>query len=319
MKNITFFVFVNLQKVPPTTIPASVVNNVSSVVSQPPVALVPPTSVNNAATKSAVAPVVTPKSSISNDKPVIAPAPVEPSLLTAVVPAIINRVPVLEPPPIKKDAILPTVPNTYTTTLEQSLANLEQDILTNDVKNDDIQIESRSTSTDVTATPIPAILTNCVPNAVASNPNYLPSILQQQQQPPAEVKPPPSSMNMDSNSLMSTMDQDVSSFLPQGGGVTATASLIHSNNNGFTVKTHEFDMNSNNNSLAMSGTSMGARMQSMFDPHPFPVPKASISKEPMIHPKPIEELMDPIPGFIPGMNCIHKDLYKIKIIELRHS
>lgn len=304
---ITFFVFENLQKVPPTTIPTSVVN-VSNVVSQPPVALVPPTSINNAATKPAVAPVVTRKSSISSDKPVIAPAPVDPSLPTEVVPAVINRVPVLELPPIKKDAILPTIPNTYTTTLEQSLANLKQDILTNDVKNDNMQIESRSTSTDITATQIPAILTNSVPNVVASNPNYLPPILQQQQQLPPEVKPPPSSINMDPNSLMNTMDQDISSFLPQVGGVTTTAGFIHSNNNGFTVKTHEFDMNTNNNSLSMSGTSMGVMMQSMFDTHPLPVPKASISKEPMIHPKPIEELMDPIPGFIPGMNFIHKDL-----------
>lgn len=270
-------------------------NNVksSSQPSAPPVALVPPTTINHAVVKPVVAPIVTRKSSLSGEKPA------EPSLPTAIVPPVTNTVPVRESSPIKKEDRVPTpVPTNFSTTLEQSLANLEEDmLLTNDLKS---ELKIKPISTNV-ASHVPPIMTNSVPNAMVNNSsaNYLQPVIQH---PPLATLPEvkPQSMNMIPNSLMSTIEQDIS-FLPQSTTTTTpVANMIHSNNNGFPPK-QEFDMNTNNNSLPMSGTSMGVAMPSLFDPQPLPVPKPSVLKEPLLQPKPIEELIESIPGFIPGM------------------
>lgn len=85
--------------------------------------------------------------------------------------------------------------------------------------------------------------------------------------------------------------------------------ILHSSNNGFGNIKQELDMPMNNNGLAM-GMPMNMAMPSIFDPlpssQPQQVPLNSLSslpvkkeEKPLIHPKPIEELSNPIPT-VPG-------------------
>lgn len=166
-----------------------------------------------------------------------------------------------------------TIDNAFTDPLEHSLASLEQDI----IKGNTMPSPLSNISS------IPAI-----PNIPNINPTHHLSM------PMGNPLLPPNSMIHPG--LHGALDH---SELPPVIPPITSAPLLHSNNNGFGNIKQELEMPMNNNGMSM-GIPMNMAMPSIFDPLPS-IPNLPIKKEekPLIHPKPIEELSNPIPA-VPG-------------------
>lgn len=246
---------------------------------------VPPTVVtNNVVNKPTVMPAMN-KKTTNNAPEKTTSVPLQPVIPTAKVPPILEPLPepiIEKKPPI----ILSPLPSTYTDPLEQSLANLEHD------KNEPLNNLNSSGISQ-----IPPILNN----SINTNPNPHPNPILNSRpilQPalPVEHKPLVSMANnlMPVNSMMhgmhASLEHDLSLLPPS----LNAANIIHPTNNGFALK-HEFELNTNNNGLSTTGgIPMNMSIPSMFDPLPQ-INNIPIKKEqPLIQPKPIEELTEPI-------------------------
>lgn len=273
----------------------------------------PPVSIphNNAINKS------NPSIATSNRKPsqhILPEKPssvsIQPVIPTTIVQQAVKPVPVPTPPPEKKPDILLSLTSTYTDPLEQSLANLEHDV----IKTEPLP----NINAGMNQIPILLPNTNSNPNLNINpiiNPNPLNTLPILQPAVSLEIKPPIMMSNnvMPVNSLMhaihGSLEHDLS-ILPPNTNITSN--LIHTTNNGFALK-HEYEMTSNNNGMAtMAGITMNMNIPSLFDPLPQ-INNVTIKKEPqqpqqqqhpqqqqiphqpLLHPKPIEELTEPIP------------------------
>lgn len=175
-----------------------------------------------------------------------------------------------------KPNVLSPLPSTYTDPLEQSLANLEHDII-------------KSENVNSTMIQMPPVLTNAMGNTnINCNSNINPPMLQPNLGMDIKSQPTLGISNMLANSMMhamhSTLEHEMPSLIPP----VSHPNAIHTNNNGFPVK-QEFDMSTNNNGLSMGGIPMNMSIPSMFDPLPQQLNNMQqIKKEPTKTPK-IEE------------------------------
>lgn len=265
---------------------------------QPPAAAVPPLNSTNNNVPNSQAPSVSLANHVAN-KPagnVLPTANRKPSIINdkqhsipvqSVAPTTIPQPPKLvaapAPSPDKpKPNIITSLTGTYTDPLEQSLASLEHDIIKNE------PLDSTIANSLVQ---IPPVMSNPMINPnINSNPNLNPPILQSGMG--MDVKPSLGLGNMlSTNSLLHGMhgniEHDMQSVMHPN---TTVSNVMHTTNNGFNVK-HDYDMTANNNGLSSLGIPMNMSIPSMFDPLPQQIPK----KEPLLHPKPIEELTDSVP------------------------
>lgn len=237
----------------------------------------PATLPNHVANKSAPSTLVTTnrKSSISNDtKP--APVPVQ-SVAPTTIPQPPKSVAIPAPSPDKpKPSLVSPLTSTYTDPLEQSLANLEHDM----IKNEPLEAISNN------IVQMPSIINNPLSNpSINSNPNPNPPILQSTMS--MDIKSPLGLVNMlPTNTLIHGIHDNLHE-MPSVLHSNTTAGMMHTANNGFNIK-HEYDMATNNNGLSSLGIPMNMSIPSMFDP----LPQQILKKEPVLPPKPIEELAD---------------------------
>lgn len=269
-----------LQKQQPT--PASV-TPISNTNSNAPGVQGPPVSLpNHVANKSTVnmLPISNRKPSISNDKQQTIPVQ---SVAPATIPQPLKSVTAPAPSPDKpKPNVISPLTSTFTDPLEQSLASLEHDI----IKSEPLENNIPSSMVHMTN-----VLTNPLSNPnINTNPNLSAPILQSSMG--MDVKPSHLGLGnmLSANSMLhgihGTMDHEMPSIMHPN-----TTNMMHATNNGFNMK-HEYDMSTNNNGLSSMGIPMNMTIPSMFDP----LPQQQISKkEPLLHPKPIEELTDHVP------------------------
>lgn len=121
---------------------------------------------------------------------------------------------------------------------------------------------------------------------VNSNPNLNPPILQSM-----DIKPTNLGLGnmLQTNAMHASMEYDnLQQMVHQNMNNT---NIIHPTNNGFNIK-HEYDLPSNNNGLTAMGIPMNMTIPSMFDPIPQPIPKKDHQQQPLLQPKPIEELTE---------------------------
>lgn len=226
-------------------------------------------------------------STVANDKP--PSVTIQPTVPTTIVSSA-KPVPVTNPPPDKKPLVLSPLSSTYIDPLEQSLANLEHDII---IKN-----EQPLDNINPGIPQIHPVLNNPIANTnMNPNPNLNPPPMLQ----PSiamDIKPPPNLVNnmMPVNSIIHGMHASLDHDIPLLPPNTTASNMMHSTNNGFALK-HEYEINTNNNGLSsMGGIPMNMSIPSMFDPLPQ-INNLPIKKEqPLIQPKPIEELTEPIPN-----------------------
>lgn len=221
------------------------------------------------------------KQSINNDKQISVPI----QSIAPTIPQTPKLVVVPTPSPDKPNVISPLA-STYTDPIEKSLASLEHDI-----------IKSEPIENNISAglVQMPPTVTNPMVNPnMNPNPNLITPVLQ----PTVSMDMKPSNMVLENmlttNSILhgmhSNVEHELSSVVHPS---IATTNMVHSTNNGFNVK-HEYDLSSNNNGLSSIGIPMNMSIPSMFDPLPQQIPK----KEPLLQPKPIEELTASIPNLI---------------------
>lgn len=271
---INFILFIKpLQKQPPLApvVPPQTISNPLNIVNN----TIPVLPVQNHVTKTS--PSDSP--SLNHQKPVVNEKPPTLNPQTVVPTAIAQAMkPVSLPSPDKpKPNVLSPVPSTYTDPLEQSLASLEHDI----IKSENIPPSS--------LIPIPPILNNAMqPTNTNCNSNLNPPILQPNLL--SMDKPPLSLSNLvPTNPLLHPMHPSLDTELPPILQTnSSTTNALHPHNNGFDIK-QEFDMrNTNNNGMAMT-VPMNMSIPSLFDPLP------PVNNQQLIHPKPISELIDPLP------------------------
>ncbi|XP_017782486.1 PREDICTED: bromodomain-containing protein 2-like isoform X4 [Nicrophorus vespilloides] len=288
------------QAVPPQQIPAvnnSVINSVPPQIS--PVAATNHVSAKPNATNNR-------KPSITNDiKPLIEQEQSH-TITPPTVPQPPKPVALPTPSPDKpKPSIISPCTNTFTDPLEQSLASLERAM----IKNEPLD----SLNSGMVQMPLMHSL------GMSCNPNQKPAMLQQsgvpqqQQQPPSSMgldaigNMPPTSM-MPANSMMHSLavhpslDHDIPSLI-----TPTSQAMLHTNNNGFGNIKHDYIGSMNNGLSSLGGVPMNITMSSIFDNIP-PVNNVGVVKKelPVIQPKPIEELIEPLN--VPGNMSMDKKL-----------
>ncbi|KAK5650469.1 hypothetical protein RI129_001498 [Pyrocoelia pectoralis] len=271
---------------PPTPVPVSVEN-----INKPMYNQVPPATVaNHIINKSTVMPPVNRKpTNIEPEK--ISSVPLQPVVPTTIVQEVkIESLP--DSPLDKKTLVLSPLPSTYTDPLEQSLANLEHEV----------KSEPLVGSLNTGISQIPPIVNNSITN-INPNTNPIPNLNPSPILNPRPILQPnlvdhkplinlPNNI-MPVNSLIrglhAPLEHDMT-LLPSNMNTT---NMIHSTNNGFALK-HEYELTTNNNGLsATGGIPMNMSIPSMFDPLPQ-LNNINVKKDqPLIQPKPIEELTEP--------------------------
>lgn len=226
---------------------------------------------------------------VSNRKPSISSDNKQQSIpIQSVAPATIPQPPksvaVPAPSPDKpKPNVISPLSSTFTDPLEQSLASLEHDIIKSEPIENNIPIIGLRERVDLMHP-----LHN--PN---TNPNLNVPLLQSSMG--MEDKAPHLAPGMLlPNSLFHEMHETMEHEMPPVMQQNAT-NMMHATNNGFNMK-HEYDMTTNNNGLSSMGIPMSMSISSMFDP--LPQQQQPPKKEPMLYPKPIEELTDPVPNLL---------------------
>ncbi|XP_031333781.1 bromodomain-containing protein 3-like isoform X3 [Photinus pyralis] len=273
---------------PPATVPVSIEN-----INKPLYNQVPPVTVSNhIINKSTVMPPVNRKPPNTEPEKMSSSVPLQPVVPTTIAQEIkLESLP--EPTIDKKSLVLSPLPSTYTDPLEQSLANLEHE-----VKSEPLN----SLNTGISQIPpvVNSSITNIIPNAnpipnLNPSPNLNPRPILQQtlldHKPLITMSNNIIPVNSMMHGLHNTLEHDLT-LLPSN---LNTTNMIHSTNNGFALK-HEYELTTNNNGLsAAGGIPMNMSIPSMFDPLPQ-LNTVSVKKEqPLIQPKPIEELTEPVP------------------------
>ena len=274
----------NFQKQQPQLTPVAPINNTTNNVtnSQPQPSTTGVT--NHVATNkqnAANVPAVNRKPPIGNGKP--SPSSMQ-SVAPTSAPQTSKTVPTPSPDKPKSNITTTPLTSTYTDPLEQSLARLENDIIKTD--------ESMDNMSSVMV-PMQPLINNAIANPNTGNPNLNVPILQQQD---VGVDIANQTLNVTNvlppNSMMHgvhSVNNEVPSVVP-GSGVPPN--VMHSNNNGLGIK--EYDVNTNSNGLQGMGYPTNIPITSMFDPFPPSLNK----RDPLIQPKPIKDLMDPLPNAV---------------------
>ncbi|XP_050293288.1 bromodomain-containing protein 3-like isoform X2 [Anthonomus grandis grandis] len=231
----------------------------------------------------------------TNDKPptIPSPAPAQPPISTAGRGTMMQTT-VASPDKPKLNILSPSmVEGGYPDPLEESLANLEQEM----VKSEPMEMELAAITTmaqakqqiptlnTVPAT-MPQHLMSMPPNPLVGNVNMKPSLGGMGSLPPNMSVPPHHNLHM---------DQDMQSLMHQVGlGHPHSQHPTHLQNNGYSMK-HEFHDNpltTNNNGMSGMGLPMEVSISSIFDPLPNHMNNAHIKKDPMMKHEGVFDLHD---------------------------
>ncbi|XP_060526053.1 bromodomain-containing protein 3 isoform X3 [Cylas formicarius] len=143
-------------------------------------------------------------------------------------------------------------PLTYTDPIEQSLANLEHEIVKNEPMDSIIAMTTTIGQNKMQMAPMSAVTSNMPPHHMALPPGPMAGLM---------------SMGGPQHHNLH-MDQDMQSLMHQGHPPPPHAT-IHAQNNGYGggIK-HEYEMGTNNNGMSTMGLPMELSIPSIFDPLP---------------------------------------------------
>ncbi|CAG9772952.1 unnamed protein product [Ceutorhynchus assimilis] len=258
-----------------TPIPTTATPTVNSVVPTPPI-----TPVNGPSPP--IKPVAAPRKPSTSDKPPTIPSPVPaqpPNTGGGVTKMGVGVAASPDKPKVPSPLLTTAVQQQYTDPIEESLANLEQEMKIEPIDN---VIAMTTSIAQPKQQQMPAINAMVPQHHLSMPPNPLASLELKQPLglPPTIGGMPPNPLAVPQHHNLH-MDQDMQSLMHQVG-LGHSHPGIHTQNNGYSIK-HEFDssMGTNNNGMATLGLPMEMSIPSMFDPLPQHVNNMQMLKKEM--------------------------------------